>query len=135
MPYFLLSREDPEGSAGKGDHQRPASGKLWLWQVEPLAIRRKLGDGTTPSSDVYFDDGSLLVVDVSELKEKAAITGAPLREDRLKRLSLPLSPGFILSMLSRMMICLFWLHSAVLPTVLPLARLAGLALMSILIAC
>ncbi len=68
--------KDPEGSASKGDHQRPASGKLWLWQVEPLAIRRKLGDGTTPSSDVYFDDGSLLVVDVSELKEKAAITGA-----------------------------------------------------------
>ena len=68
--------KDPEGSVSKGDHQRPASGKLWLWQVEPLAIRRKLGDGTTPSSDVYFGDGSLLVVDVSELKEKAAITGA-----------------------------------------------------------
>lgn len=76
MPYFILPGKDPEGSASKGDHQRPASGKLWLWQVDPLAIRRKLGDGTTPSSDVYFDDGSLLVVDVSELKEKAAITGA-----------------------------------------------------------
>ena len=76
MPYFLLPGKDPEGSVSKGDHQRPSSGKLWSWQVEPLAIRRKLGDGTTPSSDVYFGDGSLLVVDVSELKEKAAITGA-----------------------------------------------------------
>ena len=73
---FSCQGKDPEGSVSKGDHQRPSSGKLWSWQVEPLAIRRKLGDGTTPSSDVYFGDGSLLVVDVSELKEKAAITGA-----------------------------------------------------------